>query len=255
MKLIMDMSVQRSVVAQLSARPQVVEAGPFVLGWDPASPSKYINYATPVPGAAITPADVAALVAAFREIDRIPRLEYVVNIAPDLEGQLLAAGFTVEARHEYLVCTPDTFADVPDPDGVEVTEPDTDADYWGMITAQAAAFGDAFEVGPADIDRSRRTKERGGVVRMARSRPDGLIVGGGQASPPSEGVAEVAGIAVTEPFRRRGIAGAITAAITREAFARGVEGAWLEASGDDSWRVYERVGFVPTGKRLYLALD
>ncbi|MEV0271285.1 GNAT family N-acetyltransferase [Hamadaea sp. NPDC050747] len=251
----MDMNVQRSVVAQLSARPQVVEAGPFVLGWDPTSPSKYISYATPRPGAAITSADVAALVAAFREIDRIPRLEYVVSAAPDLERQLLAAEFTVEARHEYLVCTPDTFADVPAPDGVEVAEPVSDADFWGMISAQGAAFGDAFEVGPADVDRSRRTVARGGVVRMARSRPDDLVVGGGQASPPSEGVAEVAGIAVTEPFRRRGIAGAITAAITREVFARGVEGAWLEASGDESWRVYERVGYVPTGKRLYIALD
>ncbi|NUR70261.1 MAG: GNAT family N-acetyltransferase [Hamadaea sp.] len=251
----MDMNVQRSVVAQLSARPQVVQAGPFVLGLDPDTPSKYINYATPRPGETITAADVDALVAAFRSADRMPRLEYVANTAPDLERQLLAAGFTVEARHEYLVCTPDTFVDVPTPEGVEVAEPVSDADYWGMISAQGAAFGDAFEVGPADIERSRRTVARGGVVRLARSQADDVVVGGGQASSPSEGVAEVAGIAVTEPFRRRGIAGAITAAITREVFARGVEGAWLEASGDESWRVYERVGYVPTGKRLYIALE
>jgi predicted GNAT family acetyltransferase len=251
----MDLSIQRSVVAQLSARPQVVEVGPFVLGWDPTSPSKFISYATPRPGAVVTPADVAALVAAFREIDRIPRLEYVVSTAPELEKQLVEAGFAIEARHEYLVCSPSTFVDVTPPDGVEIAEPVTDADFWGMITAQAEAFGDAFEVGPGDVDRSRRTVARGGVVRLARNLTDGLVVGGGQASPPSEGVAEVAGIAVTEAYRRRGIAGAITAAITRETFSRGVEGAWLEASGEESWRVYERVGFVPTGKRLYIALE
>jgi len=47
----------------------------------------------------------------------------------------------------------------------------------------------------------------------------------------------------------------LVAAITAEAFARGVEGAWLEASGPDSWRVYERAGFKPTGQRLYIALE
>jgi ribosomal protein S18 acetylase RimI-like enzyme len=251
----MDMNVQRSVVAQLSQRPQVIEAGPFVLGWDPTSDSRFINYATPVPGAEISAAEVATLVAAFREIARVPRLEYVVSTAPDLEGHLLTAGFTVEARHDYLVCSPETFADAPPPADIEVAEPVTDDDFRGMLGAQSEAFGGAIEVGDADIARSRRILARCGAVLLARSVPDGPVVGGGQASPPSEGMAEVAGIAVREAFRRRGIAGALTAAITRRAFAAGVEGAWLEASGEDSWRVYERVGYVPTGKRLYIALE
>ena len=29
--------------------------------------------------------------------------------------------------------------------------------------------------------------------------------------------------------------------------------AWLEASGPDSWRIYERIGYRPTGKRLYIS--
>jgi ribosomal protein S18 acetylase RimI-like enzyme len=79
-------------------------------------------------------------------------------------------------------------------------------------------------------------------------------VGGGIAAPPGAGVTEVAGIAVLPAFRRRGIAGALTAAIAARAFATGVSFAWLEASGADAWRVYERVGFAPTGKRLYIRL-
>src|ERR1700716_410779 len=101
----MDTIVQQSVIAQLSRRPDVVEVGPFVIGWDRSSDSRFINYATPRLGAVITAADVTALVAAFREIARIPRLEYVVSSAPDLEQQLVAAGFAVEARHDYLVCS------------------------------------------------------------------------------------------------------------------------------------------------------
>ena len=263
----MDMNVQRSVVAQLSQRPQVIEAGPFVLGWDPTSASRFISYATPRPGAEITSADVAELVAAFRGIDRMPRLEYVVSSAPDLERQLLAAGFTVEARHDYLVCTPQTFAtgeclrepsgvqSVVPPAGFEILEPVTDDEIGGMVAAQGEAFGGAFEVGEADIARVRRNVSRGGFVLLARSAPDGVPAGGAQASSPGEGMSEVAGIAVREAFRRRGVAGALTAGVTRRAFAAGVEAAWLEASGDESWRVYERVGFVPTGKRLYIALE
>jgi hypothetical protein len=37
-------------------------------------------------------------------------------------------------------------------------------------------------------------------------------------------------------------------------FEAGADLAWLEASGDDSWRVYERIGFRPAGRRLYVAL-
>ncbi|MGV9372084.1 GNAT family N-acetyltransferase [Micromonospora tulbaghiae] len=65
----------------------------------------------------------------------------------------------------------------------------------------------------------------------------------------------MAGIAVRAPFRRRGLASAITADVTRRLFDAGAEVAWLEAGGEDSWRVYERVGYRPGGRRLYTAMD
>jgi predicted GNAT family acetyltransferase len=68
-------------------------------------------------------------------------------------------------------------------------------------------------------------------------------------------VSEVAGIAVRTPYRRQGLAGTITADITGRLFDRETEIAWLEASGEDSWRVCERVGYRPAGQRLYIALD
>ena len=249
----MDTIVQNSVIAQLSRRPRTVEVGPFVIGWDPTTDSRFVNYATPRLDA-VTATDVAALVAAFREIGQVPRLEYVISRAPGLEQHLLEAGFTVEARHHYLVCTPDSLTVPTLPEGFEIVEPTTDEEYAGLIAAQNEAFGGEPVATPADIARVRRTQDNGGVVLLARS-VDGAYVGGGQASPPGAGVTEVAGIAVREAFRRRGIAGAVTAAITERAFASGVQAAWLEASGEDSWRVYERVGYAPTGQRLYIALD
>jgi ribosomal protein S18 acetylase RimI-like enzyme len=248
----LDARIQQSVVANLSARPAPREVGPFVIGLDPSTDSPHINYATPRPGAAITTADVTALVAAFRQIDRKPRLEYVTSSAPGLEALLAGAGFVIEARHDYLVCTPGSATTPPAPEGFGVREPATDEERAALVSAQNDAFGGEPVASAADVDRVRRQQSGGGIVVMAVT-GDGRCAGGGQASPPRDGVSEVAGIAVREPYRRRGLAGVITAAITTRLFAAGAEIAWLEASGEDAWRVYERVGYHPAGKRLYIA--
>lgn len=250
----MDNIVQRSVVANLSRRPNPVEVGPFVIGVDPSTDSRHVNYATPQPDAVITAADVTALVAAFRQLDRVPRLEYVTSCAPDLEAHLLAAGFTVEGRYEYLACSPTSLRPAALPDGYELVQPTTDEEFAGTIAAQNESFGGGFTATPADVARVRRTQGLGGVLVGVRA-ADGTYVGGGQAAAPGAGASEVAGIAVREPYRRRGIAAALTSAITGQVFANGVDVAWLEAGGEDSWRVYERVGYRPTGQRLYIVLD
>jgi ribosomal protein S18 acetylase RimI-like enzyme len=250
----MDNRVQNSVVSGLSARPAVDETGPFVIGWDPGSDGRFINYATPRLGTTITAADVTALVEAFRGIERIPRLEYVTSTAPGLEALLLEAGFRVEERHDYLVCTPGTLVEPGAPEGFTLVEPSTDEQRAAQLAVQNEAFGGEPASTPADVARVRRLQDKGGVL-MAVSGPDGALVAGGQAAAPGGGVSEVAGIAVGTAFRRRGIAGMLTAGITARLFAGGADVAWLEASGEDSWRVYERVGYRPTGKRLYIALD
>lgn len=251
-----DARIQSSVVANLSGRPAPVEAGPFVIGVDPATPSPGINYATPRPGSVITASDVADLVSAFEKAERQPRLEYVTSTAPELERLLLDAGFTVEERHEYLICTPETLSIPAAPDGFAIRAATSDEDFAGMVRAQHEGFsGEPRPVAPpADVARMRRLQARGGIAVIAVT-PGGECAGGGQAVPPNDGVSEVAGIATPPAFRRRGIAAAVTAEVTRLLFAGGAEIAWLEASGPDSWRIYERIGYRPTGKRLYISKD
>jgi ribosomal protein S18 acetylase RimI-like enzyme len=236
-----------------AGRVAPVEVGPFVIGVDPATANPGINYATPLPGAAITPADVQALVAAFRRVDRQPRLEYVTSCAPALEALLIGAGFAVEARHEYLVCTPDSLVPTPPPGGFVLREPGGDRDRAALVRVQHESFGaePPAETIAADVARFRRLQAKGGVAVMAVTAADGVCAAGGQAVPPNGGVSEVAGIVTRQPFRRRGLAGAVTAAITARLFAGGAGVAWLEASGADSWRVYERIGYRATGQRLY----
>jgi len=237
----------------LAGREHTLDVGPFVIGWNPASDSKYLSYATPRPGREIRDEDVAALVAAFREIGRMPRLEYVVTSAPGLEAQLLARGFQVEARHQYLTCTPTTFRPAPPPSGFTVSVPQTDQDFRDLAAAQNDAFGEGLDATDEDVRRGRRTQENGGVVVLARD-AGGQAAGGGQAGVPSGGLTEVAGIAVREAFRGQGVGAAVTSEITARVFAAGIDVAWLEAAGDQSWRVYERVGYVPAGKRLYISV-
>jgi predicted GNAT family acetyltransferase len=69
------------------------------------------------------------------------------------------------------------------------------------------------------------------------------------------GTAELSGVGTRPAFRGRGIATAVTAALTEAMFVQGARSVWLEYSGDGSRRVYERVGYEPQGTRLYLSLE
>ncbi|MGW2635799.1 GNAT family N-acetyltransferase [Streptomyces sp. NPDC001348] len=249
----MDTDVQRFAVRNLRRRPEVAETGGFVAGFDPATTSPYVSYATPLTGARPDDRDVAALVRAFRERGLRPRLEFAPDAAPAVEPALLRAGFTVEARHTYLVCTPHTLA-VPSFTGGPVVEvPTTDEDYASIDAALSEAFAGEFPPSPEGAARLRRTADSGGAVRFVRT-PDGGCAGAATCSAPAAGTAELAGVGTRPAHRGRGVAASVTAALTGAVFARGAESVWLEYSGDGSRRVYERVGYRSGGTRLYMSL-
>ena len=228
-----------------------MEIGGFVAGFDPGTTSSHVNYATPLPGIEPTSDDVAALVSAFRERGLKPRLEYAPNAAPEVEKALYAAGFTVEEEHEYLICAPDSLSMPGNPPFVEA--PNADADYLAIDAALAEAFDGEFPPSAEGAARLRRTENMGGAVRFVRA-PDGLCAGAAMCSAPAVGTSELAGVGTRPAYRGRGIAAAVTAALTELMFARGNESVWLEYGGDGSRRVYERIGFRPAGRRLYVSI-
>ncbi|WP_031080099.1 GNAT family N-acetyltransferase [Streptomyces sp. NRRL S-118] len=249
----MDTQVQNFAVANLCRRPVVVETGGFVAGFTPDTASPHLNYATPLPGAEPTEQDVTALIGAFAERGLMPRLEFAPGAAPGAAPALWAAGFETEAVHEYLVCTPSGLTvprSVPAP-GVET--PATDEEYAELDAALAEAFGGVFAPSAEGAARLRRTQQGGGAVRFVRT-PEGGCAGGASCTPPAEDTAELSGVGTRPAHRGRGVAGAVTAAVTRAMFAAGAGSVWLEYSGEGSRRVYERVGYRPQGTRLYLAL-
>ncbi|MEW1551188.1 GNAT family N-acetyltransferase [Streptomyces tsukubensis] len=255
----MSTAIQNFAVANLRRRPEVAEVAGFVVGFDPTTTSSYINFATPLPGISPTEADIAALVTAFHERGLVPRLEFAPDAAPEVAPALRRAGFGTEAVQEYLVCRPGGL--IAPPDGPLVLTPRTDEEYAAIDAALCEAFGGEDEPSPEGAARLRRTQETGGAIRYAAGLGAGAGVaegagcsGAGICSPVAEGTAELAGIGTRPECRGRGVAAAVTAALTRAAFDEGAASAWLEASGGGSRRVYERLGYRATGTRLYLTL-
>ncbi|TMR24291.1 GNAT family N-acetyltransferase [Nonomuraea turkmeniaca] len=228
-------------------------AGPFVIRFDEHDAALPFNYAIPDDDVAPTADEIAALVAAFRERARTPRLEYVPQAAPKVEDALLAAGFTPEGRYPLLVCPPDEVVDAPGDAAVQVALVADDPGLWGVARVMNEAF-EAPEATEHDVARLRRVLDRGGLVAAATDTATGDVVGGGQIGGPHRGVAEVAGIAVRVSHRRRGIAGAVTALLTRAGAGAGITTPFLTPGDDRAARVYTRVGYRKVGEILHISL-
>lgn len=68
------------------------------------------------------------------------------------------------------------------------------------------------------------------------------FVGGGSHIPRGA-ISEIVGVGVLPAFRRRGLAGAATHLLARQALDSGVTTVFCSAGSSDVARVYERVGF------------
>ena len=72
----------------------VVRVAPFTLTIDEHDPLRFLNYAVPDDGAEPDPGAVEALRDAFRERDRLPRLEWIEEAAPAVASALGDAGIS-----------------------------------------------------------------------------------------------------------------------------------------------------------------
>ena len=236
-----------------AARDRVVErAGPFLATFTEHSANPYLNYAIPDDGTEPTPGQIADLIAMFERRNRTPRLEYLPGLSPAVEPALAGAGFTVEERLPLMHCPPGGTVEQPVPDGYELLEPITDDDFLGMLSAQHEAFDDPEPITDKHVAGSRKLVAAGGFAVYARVAETGEAAGAGVSTALRDGFTEVAGIAVREPHRKRGLAGAITLDLTRRAHAAGATTVFLTPAGDPQERMYARVGYRRTDSILFL---
>lgn len=237
-----------------ASRVRVTEqVGPFLATISPDNTNPYLNYAIPDDGATPTAADVAALIAAFQARQRTPRLEYLTSLAPAVEAALVAGGFVVEGRLPLMVYDRAAVQQVPDPDGIELLAPRSADDLLAMITAQNEAYGE----GPPDPSAAAERRSflaAGGCAILARDALTGEPAGGGVCDVPTNSTTELTSIGVRPAYRRRGIAGAMTARLVNEAHASGTTTVFLMAESAATARIYARVGFVTTSDILHISL-
>ena len=248
----MDSRIQSYLRLAASLKRDTERIGPFVATFTRHNDNPFLNYAIPDSNATPEGADIAALITAYKRRSRIPRLEYVPRLAPVVEGALLAAGFAVEGRLPLMTCIPGSEQTLPMPPDIELVVPAADAELLAPVAVQNEAYG-----APApDLDAARRLQASlaaGQIAVLARVAATGEPVGAGVCSVPDNGMTEIAGIGVRVPFRRRGVAGALTIRLVREAFDKGVSVAFLMAAHEAEARIYVRTGFSPIGEILHIS--
>jgi ribosomal protein S18 acetylase RimI-like enzyme len=216
----------------------VISVPPFTAYLDPGDPLRYLNYAVPDGDVAPGTKAVEELRRAFREHDRLPRLEWVEEAAPRLAASLEAAGMREELRTPLMACAPGELraaeADVAD---LRIA-PVEDSEVRDCANLQRVAFGgDAVPV----HEEIRDPRPTGGGAVLARAR--GEAVSAASWTRIVDGYTEIVGVATAESSRGRGLAGAVTAAAAAGAFAAGAETCILSPGDEVAQRVYERAGF------------
>jgi ribosomal protein S18 acetylase RimI-like enzyme len=246
------MSAIQTYVRKTAPRGRETEqVGPFLATYSPGTAHPMLNYAIPDDGAKPARAEIDALTAAYRRRDLLPRLEYFTDVAPDLEKLLVEAGYALERRVPLMTCTPAQRIDRPVPAGIRLRAPGSGEDFRRMRAAQNTAFGEPAEIGDDEVEQLRS----GTGVRhlLAEDVESGAVVGGGLALEIVDGTTEIAGIAVLEAYRGRGIAAALTARLTREVHEAGAHTAFLTPGDLGIGHVYARVGYSPAGECVHLS--
>jgi len=247
-----EFDVQHHTRTLASRVPAHVRVGPFVCRFNPSWSSPFANYAVPDDHAEPSREDISALISAFRQQDRKPRLEYLPGCAPAVEKALLAMGFEVENRAPVMACGP-RHLEVPDPvPGLEFREARSDDDLDELFAIQHRAFEEPGDPEPGAGSSARRIYQNGGIVVRAMFR--GETAGGGSCTAPVDGITELVGVAVADRFRRRGIGAAISAYLTSRAHHRGYHLVWLEPADDSVERIYAGIGYRTVGEKLNISL-
>jgi len=229
-----------------AGRYESIPVPPFTVFIHPFDALIYFNYA--IPDGPIT-GDVSEplrrLRAEFQKKGRVPRFEYVSELAPALADTLLAAGFRQEAEARLMVCTRESFTPVAVPEGLSLsvlTSGSSREEVRTYCNTSRRAFspGEPYEASEEDISKTlEELRESRAVVGHVEGQPAAV----GTFTPPSEGIAELGGVATLERFRKRGLGTALTSRVAQEAFSRGVDVLFLSTITEEAGRIYERVGF------------
>ena len=239
------------------AGSEMQEHGPFTIF---VSRADWPYYARPRLGltSEVAPDDVTGVLARLKELGVPESIEWVHENTPSLRPAALAAGLSVE-DYPLMVLDGEVLERGSACDVRRVGPDDPDL---GLVQG-AVHIGfsqDDTLVGLASVEeRDAKADELvdgldhlSSVLAAGRSvlygafDPSAGAVGGGSHNPRGQ-VTEIVGVGVLPAYRRRGIAGHLTAALTADALESGVTTVFMSAGSDAVARVYEGVGFRRVG--------
>jgi GNAT superfamily N-acetyltransferase len=229
---------------------EAVSVPPFTCFFHPRDRLRYFNYAIPDEPAGDLHEALELLRAAFRERDRLPRFEYVEGFAPELPAALDGAGFELELRAPLMTVPTAEVAEPALPAGLEIVQASTDVRAYLTVGRRAFGAGDEPEASDEEVE-ERQARQGAGTALLGLLHGEPVAVSA--ATPPLDGLTEVAGVGVLERARGRGLGGAMTAAAARDAGTKGAELAFLAPGSEAAQSVYLRVGFRPAEVSLYYA--
>lgn len=249
--------IQAQLRAAVRLSHDAVAVPPFTCFFNPDSDATYANYAIPdVAVGAGVETSLRAVAEIFHARQRRPRFEYLEAFAPDLAAVLEQQGYQCEMRSLLMVCTPDTSTPPPWPAGFTV-EPLTAATpldvVQDLLTIQARAFGDP-DAPRTTAAEAQQFLKRFATLQLFLARLSGAPVSVASLTAPYAGIAELAGVATSAAFRRRGFAAALSYAVTQAAFVQGIEQVFLTAANAAAGHAYARAGFTPWGSGLAYVL-
>lgn len=217
-------------------------------------------YARPrldIGGGTVSAADVEALIDAQVSLGVPRKIEWVHETTPQLLAAASAVGLTVE-QHPLLVLDGDPVgratqavlrrmkADDPDLLGVQAAIAVGFANPGTGVGASSIEARDAAVAGLDHADHMAEQIASGRTVMVGAIDDLAGPVGGGSYNP-CAGVAEIVGVGVLPAYRRRGIAGALTSILARQALDTGCGTVFCSADDDDVARVYAASGFRRVG--------
>ena len=225
------------------------DVGGFMVMLSPSDPLVWVNYAVPTSSATL--AGIDEMVAVFRAAGRVPRLEFFVDLWPDVALSLEKAGFRCEKRMPIMVLSRDRWHGLSHDHDVR---PVDFATYCEMNRVLCEAFGAEIpeESDPYDDPMFQRIMKDEVLATVALA--DGKVVGGGLGVGTSE-VREIAGIGTAAAYRKRGIASAVIADLLDRFFGDGGEVAWLTPGDEGAQSVYARLGFEPIAEQVVYELS
>ncbi len=226
-------------------------AGPQPDG-DAAGPQPDGDAAAPQPD---VEAAAAALVAAARATGlAIPRVSGVGAAAPAVVRVLTAAGATVAERTNMLVYD---LVELVTPDAVPGSPRLAVPDDLDLVTRWLFAFHDEVEHGGRTDELRRHAENTVGDGRMMLWVDEARVpVSMAGVRPPALGLSRVGPVYTPPESRRRGYAGAVTAAVTARGFELGASRTMLFTDADfpTSNHVYQQLGYRRLGEAHMIVL-